>query len=324
MSGLPKRHHWWPVCHSTLWVDNEGCITTITATGEVRRTQPVNTAVIGHYNSVRRPDGSRDPALEAFFANEIESPVGAILARLATETRRDLQLEARFDKALLRRERKGIRDDGFVPDQRAFSAAFSAADLRALARYIASLIVRVPSYKDELNSNRMLENVAAILGVDADEARFETDSLHVEIIRRHLDDYADRLMTCAFVLIDAPDGDEFIIGDTPVIPAALGFGEAEAMCPLSATRALLIIAGWRPPYSDRIAILQSQRKSVRAFNKTMLQNAEREVFCRTAVAVAWITKHLGTRQVRLAPNIDTAAGNHSARGPLLDRSGSGV
>jgi hypothetical protein len=46
--------------------------------------------------------------------------------------------------------------------------------------------VRVPSYKDELSSNRMLDNVAAILSVDADEARFVTDNLHVEIIRRHL------------------------------------------------------------------------------------------------------------------------------------------
>ena len=131
-------------------------------------------------------------------------------------------------------------------------------------------------------------------------------------------------MTCAFVLIDAPDGDEFIIGDTPVIPAALGFGAAEAMCPLSPTRALLIIAGWRPPYSDRIVIFRSQRKSVRAFNKTMLQNAEREIFCRTAIPVAWVIKHLGTRQVRLAPNIDSAAGKHSARGPMLDRARSGV
>jgi hypothetical protein len=319
MSGIPKRHHWWPQCHSTLWIDGEGCVTTITSACEIRRTQPVNTAVRGHYNSIRLPDGRRDAALETFFADTVEGPVAPVLARLATETRRDRQLESRYDKPMLRREWKGIKDDGFVPDIRAFSARFSDTDRQALARYVASLIVRVPSYKDELNSNRMLENVAALLGVPADSARFETDSLHVEIVRRHLEDYAAKLKACAFILIDASKEEEFIIGDTPVIPAALGFGEAEAMCPITPDRALLIISGWRPPFADRIAIFRSQRKSVRTFNTTMLQNAEREIFCRTALPLAYVDKHLGTRQVRLMPTIETAAGDHSAAGPMLTR-----
>lgn len=319
MSGSPKRHHWWPQCHSSLWVDGEGCVTTITSAGEVRRTQPINTAVRGHYNSVRLPDGSRDATLETFFADTVEGPVAPVLARLATETRRDLQLESRYDTETLRRNCKGIKEDGFVPDARAFSARFSDSDRQALARYVASLIVRVPSYKDELNSNRMRENVSALLGMPADDARFETDSLHVEIVRRHLEDYAGKLEACVFILIDAPEGEEFLIGDTPVIPAALGFGEAEAMCPITPDRALLIMSGWRPPFADRIAIFRSQRKSVRAFNTTMLQNAEREIFCRTALPLTYVDKHIGTRQVRLSPTIETAAGGHSAAGPMLTR-----
>jgi hypothetical protein len=241
-----------------------------------------------------------------------------VLARLATQTRRDLKLEQRFDKEFLRRERKGIRQDGFVPDERAFSASFSPDDRHALARYIASLIVRVPSYKDELNSSRMRENVAAVLGLSQENAQFKTDALHVEIVRRHLEDYAARLVSCAYALIDAPDSLEFIIGDTPVIPSALGFGEAEAMCPITPNRALLIINGYRPPFDDRIAIFRSLRKGVKAFNKTMVQNAEREIFCRAPFPSAFVAANLGTRQVRLAPNIETAGGQH-VRGPMLDR-----
>lgn len=317
-----KRHHWWPECHSRLWVAPDGCITMINRSGETRRTQPVNTAVIGHYNSVRRPDGTIDRSLETFFADEIEGKVGPVLARLATQTSRDLALEARYDKAMLRRESKGFREDGFVPDQRAFSAAFSIDDRRALARYIASLIVRVPSYKDELNSSSMQRNVAAVLGLDPDDARYETDLLHVEIVRRHLEQYAERLMSCEYVLVDAPASVEFIIGDTPVIPAALGFGEAEAMCPIAPGRALLIVSGWRAPFKDRIAIFRSLPKSVKAFNKTMAQNAEREIFCRATVPKEFVMAHLGTRQVRLAPDIATAGGEHH-RGPMLDRAGHG-
>lgn len=315
---MAKRHHWWPTCHSKLWVDGEGCVTAISGEGKVRRTQPINTAVIGHHNSVRRPDETRDPALERFFANEIEGPVGPVLARLATERRRDHVMERSFDRDLLRREGKGIREDGFVPDERAFSAGFTDADRRALARYIASLIVRVPSYKDELNSNRMLQNVGALLGCDEANARFETDMLHVELVRQHLEEYAARLQECAFVLFDG-SGQEFVFGDTPVIPAALGFGEAEAMCPISPDRALLIVRGDRPPVRDRIAIMRALPRSVRAFNRTVVQNAEREVFCRRQVPVGFVTSHLGMRQVRFAPNIETAAGEHSTRGPMLDR-----
>jgi hypothetical protein len=316
----PKRHHWWPICHSRLWTDEHGCITTTNASGETRRTQPVNTAVIGHYNSVRRPDGTRDPALEEFFATEIEAHAAPVLARLATERRRDLAAEAHFDHGFLRREWKNLKRDGYVPSTQAFTAALGHADRSSLARYVASLLVRVPSYKDELNSKRMIENVAGLLGIDADAARFATDTLHVEIIRKHLDDYGERLTRCEFTLIDTA-ADEFVIGDTPVIPAALGFGEAEAMMPLTPTRALLMIRGWRPPLPDRAMIFASQPNSVRAFNKTMVQNAEREVFSRGPVNADFVRRNLGTRQVRLQPDTGTAAGEHVARGPLLDRNG---
>jgi hypothetical protein len=51
----------------------------------------------------------------------------------------------------------------------------------------------------------------------------------------------------------------------------------------------------------------------------MIQNAEREIFCRSPFPIDVVTKHLGSRQIRLAPNIETAAGEHPARGPMLDR-----
>lgn len=290
------------------------------AAGEMRRTQPGNTAVIGHYNSIRRADGTRDSTLETFFANEIEGPAGPVLGRLAAQKRRDLQLEQTYDKSLLRAEGKNIKRDGFVPDERAFSVMLSAGDRWALSRYIASLMVRIPSYKDALNSNDMVQNIAAVLALTSDEARFETDALHLGIVRQHLEDYAVRIQKCAFIMIDAPDEEEFVIGDTPVIPAALGFGEAEAMCPIAPRRALLVINGFRAPFSDRIAVFRCQRSTVRAFNRTMVQNAEREIFSRSPVSALFVTKNLGTRRARLVPSVITAArGDRSGRGPMLDR-----
>ncbi|GAO77479.1 DUF4238 domain-containing protein [Sphingopyxis sp. C-1] len=312
----PKRHHWWPMCHSTLWTGDDGCIAIMNASGEVDRRRPKNLAVRKYYNSILRADGTRDASLETFFANEIEGVAGPVLARLATESRRDHQLERHYDKARLKSQRKEIKQDGFVPDDRAFSTHLPAEDRRALARYVASLIVRVPSYKDELNSERMRQDIATFLGLTSEEARRETDENHLEIVRDHLNDYSALLEQCAFVLLDAPDGLEFLIGDTPVIPAALGFGEAEAMCPIAPNRALFMIRGYRPPFDDRIAIFRSMPKSVKAFNKTMVQNAEREIFCRTPPPAKFVKDHLGTRQVRIVPKIGQGHVGKT-RGPLL-------
>lgn len=314
-----KRHHWWPVCHSKHWVDEEGCITKIDAAGVCVRTTPSNIAVIGHYNSIVRADGTRDCALETFFADEIEHFAAPIIARLAQELDRDMELERHYDYELLARQAKQIRSDGFVPRTEAYSIRCSPKERGALSRYIASLMVRVPSYKDTLNSAHIRENLADVLGLSAEAARQEADLLHVDVVRRHLEDYATRLSGCTFMLLDAPDGSEFLMGDTPVIPAALGFGEAEAMCPITPTRALLMLKGYKAPFADRISAFLARSPTVRVYNRTMVQNADREIFCRRSISVSFVTKHLGSRKIRLVPRISTLE-NGGTAGPMLDRS----
>lgn len=199
----PKRHHWWPTCHSNLWIDSHGLVSAIDKDGRIVRTTPNNTAVIGHYNSVRRADGTRDSSLEYFFANEIEGPVAPVLTRLASEKWHDMEWERILNPNSYLNDRKALARDGFALEESFASASFSMADRRAVARYVASLLVRVPSYKDELNSQHMLESISSVLSLEGDEARIATDSIHVDIIRAHLDLYAQRLENCAYLLIDA-------------------------------------------------------------------------------------------------------------------------
>lgn len=179
-----------------------------------------------------------------------------------------------------------------------------------------SMLVRVPSYKDELNSQRMLDAVANVLDVKGREAVQATDELQVEIVLAHLEGYARRLDECAWMLVES-HGQELIFGDTPVIPAALGWGEAEAIFPISPERALLIVRGYRPPVRNALMIIESMPKAARSLNKTMTQNAERQIFCRAQIDPTLVVRHLGTRQVRLQPNLETAAGRHNMRGPML-------
>ena len=233
---------------------------------------------MGHYNSIVRADGTRDSALETFFAEEMEHFVAPVLVRLAGKAHRDLQLERHFDRGLLMREAKLIRSTGFVPRIEAYSIGCSLEELGALARYIASLMVRVPSYKDTLNSARVRENLADVLELSPEAARLEADILHVGVVRRHLEDYTSVLKGCAYLLLDAPSGSEFVIGDTPVIPSALGFGEAEVMCPITPTRALFVLRGYEVPLADRLPVFLARSPTVWVYNKTMVQNADREIF----------------------------------------------
>ena len=314
----PKRHHWWPTCHSNLWVDSEGVVSAIDHEGRIVRTTPNNTAVIGHYNSVRLPDGKRDSSLEDFFANEIESPVAPVLTRLAKEKWHDTEWERIVESGSYLKNRKALAKDGFALEKSFSSATFPPADRRAIARYVASLLVRVPSYKDELNSQEMLNRVSSVLSLQGDEARSATDSIHIDIIRAHLDLYAGRLEDCAYILVDSTKH-EYIIGDTPIIPAALGWGEAVAQFPISPERAMVIMRGFRSPFPDRILVFRALPATVRSCNKTMAQNSDRQIFCRTPVDAVFVRRNLGTRRVRIVPKIEEGRGTVLGGRLMLDR-----
>ncbi len=314
----PKRHHWWPEFHQSLWVDAGGCITSINAEGKVLTTQPKSIAVIGHFNSIRLPDGTKDTTLETYFADNVDSPAGPVLGRLATEKWRDVAVEQLINKANAQRQRKSFRRDGFDWDGAAYSVWLTQEERLDLARYIASLIVRVPSYKGLLNSHEVEASFRDLFGIDQLQARYQADAHHVDIVKQHVEQYSAQLIDRAFVLLEAPPGEEFILGDTPVLPAALGFGQTEAICPLSPDRVLAIIKGWMAPFNDRIGVFIITRQKLRFYNRLILQNAEREIFCRKPISQDIVAKHLGTRQVRLVVEMSRSAPEHASRGPMLD------
>ncbi len=310
-----KRHHWWPECHSKLWVAQNGLITMINKEGVAVPVTPENAGIIKHHNSVRLPDGSVDISLETYFADEIEGPVAPILSRLATERFRSAAWDRHIDHNFAKREAFGIRQDGFLPIRKGYSVSLPPKDKLAAARYFASLLVRVPSYKDELKSTQMVAGIQKILGLSEEDAKIETDILHVEIVHRHLEDYATRLLQCAWVLIES-EKQEIIFGDTPVVPSALGWGEAEAICPVSPNRCLMLVRGYKPPIEDAILIVQSLPRSIRALNCTLLQNANRFIFCRSPFPLDFVRTHLGTRQARIKPIFSSEKGTR-IDGPML-------
>lgn len=283
--------------------------------GSAKPVTPENAGVIKHHNTVRRSDGTIDTSLESYFADEIENPVAPVLLRLANERSRSFAWDQHIDKEFASREARGIRSDGFVPTKTGYCVSLPNSDRVAAARYYASLLVRVPSYKDELKSSLMIEGLRAILNLTESEATFEADLLHVEIVRRHLSDYANRLLECAWLIIESPD-QEILFSDTPIVPSSLGWGEAEAICPISPNRCMMIVRGYKPPILDSLVIVQSAPRSIRGLNQTLLQNSQRFVFCRSSFPIEFILKHFGTRQARIVPVFQSRDDNR-LDGPML-------
>jgi hypothetical protein len=104
-----------------------------------------------------------------------------------------------------------------------------------------------------------------------------------------------------------------------VIPAALGWGAAEAVMPISPNRILVFVAGWKSPYPDQTLIVELLPKFVRSTNMTLIQNAENYVYSRSLVPAEFIFKHLGTRQIRAVPSVKVADRTVRGKGGLFVR-----
>jgi hypothetical protein len=77
-----KRHHFLPEFYQHGFA-NDGYIWLFDrATGAYRCDQPKNTAVIGHYYSVELEDGSKDPRIETFLADHVESDAKPVIQEL--------------------------------------------------------------------------------------------------------------------------------------------------------------------------------------------------------------------------------------------------
>ena len=67
--------------------------------------------------------------------------------------------------------------------------------------------------------------------------------------------------------------------------------------------------------------MDARPRSVRAYNRTIAQNATRQVFYRTPPPIDFVKAHLGTRQIRMAvrmEHLDETSGNASCVS-LLER-----
>jgi len=137
----PKRHHWWPEFQSRYWADASGRLHATRSDGTSFRPTPENIGVEGELYTRFGPDGSKDVAIETWFAREIESPFASFFDAFISlnEIRRT---PFRADPV----KRRVVETLGYVANDYRESKSITTTERKMVADYVAALVVRNPVY----------------------------------------------------------------------------------------------------------------------------------------------------------------------------------
>ncbi len=143
--GTAKRHHWWPVVQSRHWTNKNGQVAVTRANGTTFRANPLNLGVESELYTRFGPDDSKDLAIEEWFATAIDGLASTMIEHLLDPANtREYRFSGDPRKADVLRK-LGYRVRPFVS-----CVALDANVRRCIARYLAALLVRHPTYLAKL------------------------------------------------------------------------------------------------------------------------------------------------------------------------------
>jgi len=287
-----------------MWTGADGCLTTIFIDGTTVRTTPVNTGVKRRHNTIRNSSGQHDADLEIFLSENIDGPVAPILKRLGNESSTRILGDRLLNRKLLAQKKDEIRRLGFRIPSFIECLSLCLEEKKCVARYLASMIVRVPSYKDQLNNKNTVNAFADAAEIDIKSAKIAIDHRHVNILRNHLAEYTEKLCLWQWVVLDADGDHDYLFSDSPAIPVEFNGGDIDVFFPITPRRALLVTRRWKSPLRDAVQLFKAANKNVNYYNRCIVLNAERMVFSRDTPPARFICRHFGQRQLRLAVHVN--------------------
>ncbi len=281
----PKRHHWWPEFQSRYWADASGRLYATRRDGTSFRPTPDNIGVEGELYTRFGPDGSKDVAIENWFARKIEDPFASIFDSLISfqkVRRRPFRSDPEKQKVV---EALGYITQPYVDD-----VLISAADREIVANYAAALVVRNPVY------------LARILQFHSQHGQVPDQNIGKAISLENMlylfELYREVIVRSDFIFTLRQGSHEFLFSDSGIsvtepwradpIPFDIHF-------PLTPDIALQVLPG--PPASrwglDSIAIAWTNDNGTDRSNRMALGSARRFVFSRSPVSPEHISKYFG-------------------------------
>lgn len=279
----PVRHHWWPQAHQRFWVNTSGQIVCVDRSGKVYSTPPVDTAVIRHHNSIFRKDGSRNTEPEKILGRKVDAGIQPTLTKIADLQRRTfVPAKEVVGKDVLDRYNARGEKFGFDQIEMCEFITLQREDRFNLAKYIASMILRVPPFRNRISAS--YRSIAAVLqrhGTTFPDLDKADHNHQIAWMLENLPAFARSIALWHWVFVKAAPSKKFIFSDGPVdlsIPNGLDGGLADFSFPVLPT---LTLCGLDRPQSSvptEVYVMQANDGGTDRYNRTVLGNAEERIY----------------------------------------------
>ncbi|MBW4972853.1 DUF4238 domain-containing protein [Roseovarius mucosus] len=295
----PKRHHWWPQLNSGFWCNADGNINVLNRDGTSFPGRPGGLGVVGHLYSKAFEDGEKDPAIETWFANEVDGPFAGVIDKFSDEKlikRRPFRGDP--DKA------KTVKELGYRVLKNLEYFELSNSDRENISRYVAALLVRSPKYLSKLE-------------------KFHSASLNpkndaLDNMKYLYEVYLQRIKRADFVIIIRDAENEFLFSDGGIVArepwSNAGGVPFDVHFPMTPDIALQVFPAMTQEFPNMVPVSRATNQGVSAHNRITLQHAENQVFGRGAIPIEFVMKnwgrpapkHIGFRHVngRLETKVD--------------------
>lgn len=280
-----KRHHWWPEFQSQYWADASGRLYATRGDGTRFRPTPENIGVEGELYTRFGPDGSKDIAIETWFAQEIEDPFASVFdAFISLDSIRRTPFRPDPEK------RKVVEGLGYIAQNHREGKSITATERKIVADYVAALVVRNPVY------------LARVLEFHAENDQVPDKNTGKAITLENMlylfGIYREVIIRSDFMFIVREDSHELLFSDSgisvtePWRPEPIPF---DIHFPLTPDIALEVLPG--PPTVrwglDRVEIVRTRNAGTDRSNRIALGSARRFVFSRSPVPGDYIAKYFG-------------------------------
>lgn len=277
----PKRHHWWPRVQQRFWTDSDELIYVTRADGTYFQTSPDNIAVKSELYTRFPDDGSKDTAIEEWFASEIDAPATEMLSFFS-----ELPNPRRFKFSGDEKQAATLRELGFRV--RPYVELIRVpGNIRAnIARYLAALFVRHPIYLTKLTDFH-----------EANASGYRPRELALDNMLHMYEVYSDAISK-AHVSLVRTDGDtEFVYGDGGIVVNEPWRNENgfpfDMHAPLTPDLALEVLP---TPFDDDLRMMPVSdlaNQGIARFNRISVGGATRFVFSRRRPPVQFIQANFG-------------------------------
>lgn len=278
----PKRHHWWPLAQSKHWTGATGLVYVTKADGTVFQANPVNIGVESELYTRFTEDG-KDTRIEEWFAKTIDASASSMIEYLLDPTlRRRRPFRGDPEKAK-EAQAVGYRINPYVE-----FIPLPTGIRKAIAQYIAALLVRHPDYILKLLKFHQQENPQ--LGDQVRDAAL-ANMIHMFKL------YCDEIQRSVIMISQRTGDAEFLYADGGLAiqePWRQKHGiPFDIHSPLTPDIALEVLP---VPFKDDLSvahIVESTSQGVARQNRIILGAAKRFVFSRQTPPVSFIRKNLG-------------------------------